>query len=275
VGGVSYDLFETTLDDLERASLLLLDRTIGHYKPSKVWALFSGGTDSTASTLLASHHPAFSGVLHLDTETGVPETRTHVEGVANLRSWDLVVEPPRTTGYERLVRQFGFPGRGQHHVAYAHLKDRALKRLTTKKRAGGDVLLVAGARTAESVRRMSNAKLVTESGHRTWLNPILHWPKEATTDYARKHAVPPNPVSEALGMSGECLCGCYARPGERALLRRYYPAWEEWCAWLESEVEGAGKWAHWGVQAPKRLQMWPEMPEFEQLLCTDCARRAA
>lgn len=272
---MSYDLFGTTLEDMEKASLVLLDRAIETYKPSRVWALFSGGTDSTASALLASKHPAFSGALHLDTETGIPETQAHVRAACNEHGWNLIIEPPKTTGYERLVMQFGFPGRGQHNVAYAHLKDRALKRVTAQKRTGGNVLLIAGARTGESARRMSNAKLLTESGHRTWINPILHWSKEATKDYAKIHGVPENPVSKMLGMSGECLCGCYARPGERDLLRACYPGWDEWCFWMETKAQAAGKWAHWGIQAPARFQKWPNSPQIEEFLCTDCVRRAA
>lgn len=274
-----YDLFGTALEDLERASLALLDRAISHYRPAKVWALFSGGTDSTASALLASKHPAFSGALHLVTGTGVPETLAHVQRICSARGWDLLAEPPRTTSYEALVTSMGFPGRPKHGAAYAALKDRALKRVTAKKRAGSTVLLIAGARTQESRRRMANARLLTEKpgDNRVWINPILHWPKEACRDYAARHGVAESPVSRAMGMSGECMCGAFAAPGERDLLRLHYPAHEEWISWLERKVEAAGRWPHWGVQAPKGLDRWPHAPEFDFVapMCTDCERRAA
>lgn len=135
-GAVAYDLFGTTLDDLEAQWLMLLDRTIETYKPAKVWALYSGGTDSTAAALLASKHPAFSGLLHLKTGTGVPETLAYVEHTANRQGWDLIIQPPGTTSYEALVTNMGFPGRPYHGAAYNALKDRGLKRVTAKKRAG-------------------------------------------------------------------------------------------------------------------------------------------
>lgn len=276
---MSYDLFGTTLDDLERASLTLLDRAIETYRPARVWALFSGGTDSTAAALLASKHPAFSGILHLDTETGIPETRQHVERVANMKNWALTAEPPRTTSYTRLVTDMGFPGRPYHSAAYNVLKDRALNRLCAKKRNGNrKVLLVSGARSGESRRRMGTAKILTErpGDNRIWLNPILHWPKDATKDYAKLHGVPESPVSKKLGMSGECCCGAYAVPGERARIRLHYPEHEEWISWLERKVAEVGEWPHWGIQAPKKQAKWENMPALdEEPLCTDCARRAA
>jgi 3'-phosphoadenosine 5'-phosphosulfate sulfotransferase (PAPS reductase)/FAD synthetase len=273
---MTYDLFGATLDDLERASLTLLDRAISYYRPAKVWALFSGGTDSTASALLASKHPAFSGVLHLDTETGIPQTRHHVEAVAEAQGWELTVEPPRTTSYEELVMAMGFPGRPHHGAAYNALKDRALSRLCAKKRNGGrPVLLVSGARSGESRRRMGTAKLIMESKNRIWLNAILHWPKQAAKDYAARHGIPESPVSKVLGMSGECCCGAYAAPGERERIRTHFPAHDEWISWLERKVEAAGKWPHWGVQAPGRLYEWQFMPALlEEPMCNDCKLRA-
>lgn len=275
---MSYDLFGTTLDDLEHASLILLDRVIETYKPAKVWALFSGGCDSVASSLLASKHPAFSGVLHLDTETGVPETRQYVERVSNERGWSLVIEPPRTASYDALIEHFGFPGRGKHGAAYAHLKDRALSRMTARKRAGKGVLLVAGARTGESDRRMSNSKFFTEQleKNRIWLNPILHWTKDACKDYAARYGVEPSIVSKKLGMSGECLCGCFARPGEVHLLDAHFPHVSEQIRWRERKAEVLGVWPHWGIQPPKSLDKWPNSPEIDQFMCTDClAKRVA
>lgn len=290
VEGGPYDLLGTTLADLERASLLLLDKTIEYYNPATVWSLFSGGTDSTTILLLAMKHPRVDGALHLDTETGVKQTRQHVETVVNAIKCDLVIEPPRTTNYEELVTRMGFPGRPQHNKAYAALKDRALNRLSAKKRNGnGRVLLISGARAEESRNRMGYGRLLTDPveeaakkgkksyDNRLWLNLIYSWPKDATRDYAEQHGIGESPVSKRLGMSGECLCGAYAAPGERDRLKMHYPDREEWITWLEGKAEAAGQWAHWGMQAPKAFKAWDNMPSLDEddvMLCTDCKRRS-
>lgn len=270
----------TTLDDLERASLTLLDKAVEYYKPAKVYALFSGGTDSTAAAILASQHPSFSGCLHLDTETGVPETQHHVRSVAGERGWDLVVEPPRTTSYEALVNHWGFPGSAGHGMAYAHLKDRALSRLTAKKRSGGVTLLVSGARAEESKRRMGHGSLITETAARpyqVWVNPLWGWTKAATEDYAKRHNVAKNPASKKLGMSGECLCGAMARPGELDLIRRYYPGKAEYIDWLSRKAGERGLWDKWGINPPPKIKSWPNSPELpgEAIACSGCIERAA
>lgn len=127
---------------------------------------------------------------------------------------------------------------------------------------------------------MGNAKLLTDKDgdNRVWLNAILHWPKDATEDYAALHGIEKSVVSAKLGMSGECCCGAYAAPGERDRLKMHFPEHEDWISWMERQVEEAGKWSHWGAQAPKKLPEWENMPGLDpedELMCGDCKPKEA
>ena len=60
---------------------------------------------------------------------------------------------------------------------------------------------------------------VNRDRSRIWCNPIFWWHGWDRDAYIAKHNLPINEVSATLGMSGECLCGAYAHPGELALIR--------------------------------------------------------
>lgn len=274
--GQTYDLFGTTMSQRETEALDFLDIQIEKYEPNKVLALFSGGTDSLASTLLASKHPAFSGVVHLNTGIGIKKTRRFVKETCLERGWELHERYPPGKQITHLVTQFGMAGWGMHSYYYRYLKDHALAQLCRKMRGplkGGarPVMLVSGARSQESRRRMANARPVTTDINGTaWVNPLLSWSKAETRAYANSEGVQQNEVSQHLHISGECLCGAAAKPGELELIRAFYPAEAEEIDWLCSLARKAGKHDVWGVNPPFALKQYANSPSLWMPLCIDC-----
>lgn len=77
------------LAQLEQQGLDLLEQSIRDHQPEQVWALFSGGHDSVVSTHLAAQHPRFSGVVHIDTGTGIGEAEEYVRELCDRFGWPL------------------------------------------------------------------------------------------------------------------------------------------------------------------------------------------
>lgn len=267
---------------------------------SQRWVLFSGGNDSIVllHVIVNRLEWPIDGVLHVNTGTGVEDddgrfitsefARKVVEG------WGLRFEerhPPKS--FEEVFIDEpvidGLPGPGMHNVAYSRLKERAIAAFVAEqKRSYWDRLVFpTGVRKDESERRMGyGSQLVNREGAQVWCNPIYYATSAMMADYRRDNALPVNPVSEHLHMSGECLCGCFARPGELDEIAFFYPRtaerirrWEQ-----RAKASGCSYWL-WGTKrddqsvlaaalADGRItedDVWPAMD-----LCSSCdTRRAA
>lgn len=217
----------------------LINLAFIRYRTRELHALFSGGDDSLVATHIASLHPRFTGVLHLDTGTGIPETREFVIDTCKKYGWPLTIETPDSLSYRDLVLKGhktkdgrvlrGFPyGISSHNTMYYYLKQRSLQRFVRQRKRVHDdhIALVTGIRINESLRRMRSVLSMPISNHgaMVWLNPILKWNKPECLRYLEQHNISRNPVSVNLHRSGECLCGALANPpgteGNRFLLSR-------------------------------------------------------
>lgn len=192
--------------------------------------LFSGGNDSTVLGHLARHRCTHAA--HANTGVGVEATRQFVRDTC--ASWGLPLlerQAPRPQdSYQTHVTAHGFPGSGMHHRMFQRLKERALEQVQRElvTPAGGGhrarVIYVAGRRRTESAKRGTIPEL-ERKGSVVWASPMVNWTKLDHNTYrlARRN-VPVNPVADLLHQSGECLCGCYAKQGEREALLAYCPA---------------------------------------------------
>ena len=120
-------------------ALAVIDDGVAEHYPSQLFALFSGGDDSLTATAIVARHPRFSGCIHLDTRTGVPQTRLFVEQTCREQGWPLEVYEAAQGDYERLVLDGyttrdgrlhqGFPsGPRSHNTMYYHLKQKQIQR---------------------------------------------------------------------------------------------------------------------------------------------------
>lgn len=128
--------------------------------------------------------------------------------------------------YDAIVQKHGFPGPAMHLRMYQQLKERAVRLLIkrNKTRHSDKVMIATGIRHDESERRSGYVgQEVSFNGAAMWVNPLYWWTKSMMADYVKLQGLRRNPVSEMLGMSGECLCGAYAHPGELAQVKIVCP----------------------------------------------------
>lgn len=167
----------------------------------------------------------------------------------------------------------GFPGPAGHKVMYRQLKDEPLMRF--RRETLGDqknlphaqrrkVIYLGGMRWAETERRFRNAEAIDADGSIVWVSPLVHWTNAHMREYRARHrcqqqhdhaehrlcfdgALPLNEVTEHLHMSGECLCGAYAKPGELDEIEFFYPEVAAKIRDLEEQAESAEvPYCRWG-----------------------------
>jgi 3'-phosphoadenosine 5'-phosphosulfate sulfotransferase (PAPS reductase)/FAD synthetase len=171
------------------------------------------------------------------------------------------------------------PGPMGHGMMYRRLKERAVYRLTRdyKERRGDRLGLVAGIRRAESERRRARGEMDVKRAQ-VWISPLIQWTARERDDYIERHRLPRNPVVDALHMSGECLCGAYAKPGELRDIELWYPADAAEIRRLERLVTAAGRrfsrWGH-GQAGSTALNAAGQGSLFEDHLCWACNVRVA
>lgn len=228
--------------------------------------LYSGGNDSTVLAHLMRER--VDHAVHCNTTIGIEETRQFVRDTC--AGWGLdLIERTAPVSYRELVLERGFPGPGMHFKMYQRLKERVLdgvRRELVADNRRERVLFIAGRRRSESKRRQ-NIPLYERDGSVIWASPLAMWTKLDMNTYRLMQGdVPVNSVSEKLHMSGECLCGAFAKSDELEEIRFWFPQMADEIYALEAEVKAAGhkepfcRWGH-GQGKP---------PEETGKLCTSC-----
>lgn len=241
-----------------------------------VAVLYSGGNDSTCLTHMFRDRADCA--VHVNTTIGIEETREFVRNTC--REWGLELReylPPKGSTYRDLILDQGFPGPGMHWKMYQRLKERCLRQARNQivsHPRRERVVFLAGRRRAESSRR-TNVPEMGRDGSVVWISPLVNWTKTDLYTY-RSWAgdVPMNRVSDLIHMSGECLCGAFARKDELAEIEMFFPEVAAGIRELESEVRAAGlpeKVCTWGWGYYEKIssdgsQSGP--------LCTSCEHRA-
>lgn len=252
---------EKRLDDLIGQSRDLLSAAIETHVTNEgrmVAALavgFSGGNDSTTLAHIFRHDVDFA--LHANTTIGIEETRDFVRNTCE--EWGLALierKPPRIEDQYRhlvLTREKGkkgqalggFPGPAMHFKMFQRLKERAIEQvqreIVTNPRKERMVVLL-GRRRTESQRR-SRVAIVDRRGSRVNVSPLVNWTKADLNTYRLRVAregkpIPRNAASDLIHMSGECLCGSFAAPGERDEVSYWFPGPFEQIAELEAALAG-------------------------------------
>lgn len=248
--------------------LKTMNAAISEHKPVRIFAMFSGGNDSMVSTHFAMSNGAHE-VLHVNTGIGVPQTREFVRETCKVFGWPLREEHPPEKTYREMVLEFGFPGSHGHRFSYSWLKQRALEKVVreTKTKMKDRVMLVTGVRNLESARRMGYVEPVVRKGATVWVAPMFSFSKLDLHAYRTAHKLPMSEVAKNLGMSGECLCGSFASPGEFERIERFYPEVAQEIRQLEIEAKAAGKPHAWG-QDPNPGAFSGDLPFMP--MCVGC-----
>lgn len=266
-----------------------IQEAIALHKPVATFALFSGGHDSLTASYIANLIPAVTATVHINTGIGVPETRIFVRETCAERAWRLLelharfnrrangTDDPQC--YDVIVKRYGFPGPHGHNLMYARLKQRQIQALCRmyKKKRGDKILLIAGCRSEESVRRIRNTKpLSSEKGTcRIWVNPIHDFTKFDCSAIIAHGGLRRSPVVDLIHKSGECLCGAFAKPGELAELAVWFPAVAAEIRALEAEVKPVHGWGWEGQPPSKRCRLRMTKGQLDMPLCNSCLQSDA
>jgi 3'-phosphoadenosine 5'-phosphosulfate sulfotransferase (PAPS reductase)/FAD synthetase len=183
----------------------------------------------------------------------------------------------------RLVKVYGaaphgFPGKGQHGIAYTTLKQRRIEQRLRELKVGqprtSNVLFLSGVRKDESDRRARNTKPMTETYSMKFVSPLLDWSNKAMQIAAADYGIPRSDVAALLHRSGECNCGAFADAEEELkMIRAFWPDWHaETIAPLEEEAQRRGiRWCFWGGYDVNGIQAAGS--EDPGLLCQSCPTR--
>ena len=252
------------LFDNPREPEKILAEAIEKHNPSHVFVGFSGGNDSLAVAHWMMNNVPGCVAFHANTGIGVEASRRFVRETCREMGWPLVeIRAKEDCGqdYDEIVLAHGFPGPAMHGRMYQRLKERCVEKLVRdhKKHRLDRILIATGIYHEESIIRMGYGdRVINRKGAQVWVNPLYWWPKDRIRKYVDDAGIPRNPVSQTLGYSGECLCGAFAHPGEKALIRIVEPETAERLEDLERRVRAAGH--DWGwedrgpnVRKPTRL----------------------
>lgn len=229
------------------------------YQLAGIAILYSGGNDSTVLAHLFRHMATHA--IHANTGIGIEATRQFVRDTC--RGWGLnLIEKHPPVSYRELVIERGFPGPGQHWKMYQRLKERCLRQARNdiiQRKYSERVIFLAGRRAAESQRRTDRAKTgeikpVEVENSTVRVSPLHNWTALDMNTYRKRFPdCPRNPVADHLHMSGECLCGAFAKAGELDEIAFWYPDVAADIHALEADVAAAGnapaercKWG-WGA----------------------------
>jgi 3'-phosphoadenosine 5'-phosphosulfate sulfotransferase (PAPS reductase)/FAD synthetase len=242
--------------------------------------LFSGGNDSTTLAHLFRRDVDFAA--HANTTIGIEATREFVR--ATCAAWELPLierKPPRVTDhYRHIILEYGFPGPAMHYKMFTRLKERALEQvrneLVTDPRKER-VVFLGGIRRSESARR-SQREPHQRKGSIVWVSPIINWTKLDLNTYRLMAGdVPRNKASDLIHMSGECLCGSFAAPGERAEIDHWFPdaldGVRELEALLADRDDIPPHRKTWGWGADPALKALDGPPSQTGALCSSCDDR--
>lgn len=250
----------------------VLSAGIATHNPSGIWVGLSGGSDSLSAAEVASKLPGFRGALHINTGIGIEETREFVRETCKRRGWPLK-EYLSPILYDDIVLKHGFPGPAQHQKMYIQLKERSIRRFIAehKTKLHDRIMIVTGVRRSESKRRMGTVEEVSREGCKVWCAPLVNWTTDHKNAFLTSNGIKQNPISQALCMSGECLCGAYARPEELAEIESVSPNTARRIKDLIVRVRAAGQWWKWGVAPPTPAD--PRQITMNLAMCHSCSAK--
>lgn len=243
-------------DSLEPVEIVT--SAISKFNPVAIRVGFSGGRDSLAITHWMMNNFPGCKVFHCNTGIGVEATREYVRQTCKEFGWPLIeIRAKEDCGmdYDSIVLEHGFPGPDGHQYMYSRLKERSIRKMVRDAKKGhprsSKVLIATGIRKDESHRRARYVgREINLVGGQLWVNPIYWWDISTRDRYIALNKLPINPISELLGMSGECLCGAFAHKGEKQLVKIVCPSTAARIDELEKQCLKKGMFWGWEGKPP-------------------------
>jgi len=257
-----------------KTPLDILQEAIDIYDRDSFYVGFSGGKDSTVvADMVKKNFPdQFRGVIYCNTGIGTKETLKFVKSYCKEKKWKLNIVVPKKS-FEAQVLDGGFPKAGMHNITMRYLKYAPLRRFILDRYDfdGEKPAVISGVRQAESSRRSINAsKEVYRDGRLYFVSPVIYLSDGEMYDYYLANKLKRSPVYDTLHISGDCLCGCFAKEGELELLKIFHKDLYQQLARLTALIKDKPfkkGYKTWGNK--KDSKVIPK-DEVERLACTEC-----
>lgn len=179
------------MDQLLQQSKEILEKAIRDYSAYAQVVMFSGGNDSRlAYWVMKALGYAPDALVHGVTGTGIQECHEYCEQFAAANNERLILaDYGAGENYRRRLLEKGWFGRGlkAHMMAYHILKNRpfrvAISRHFRHRKRNRNVLMICGAREAESTNRRSNMgddyyRRDPSIAANIWVNLVWHWGRQ-------------------------------------------------------------------------------------------------
>ena len=254
---------------------------------------YSGGKDSgICLDLIAKNYPKyFKGAMYINTGIGTNATLDFVKEWCKQKNYPLFIvrpedvkrvrktirgNPGENFSYEKLVTEHGFPHQGFHTTTMRHLKYFPMRKFVKDRIALGEKpCIVSGVRVNESARRKIKWKKYLWQDSKMWfVSPIFFKSNDWVMKYWIEHNIKRSPVYETLHLSGDCLCGCFARENELELLKMFHPEVYEKIKRLEKLIKEKGtneakENTTWGNYKQSTSNVEAQ-DDIEGIICTEC-----
>ena len=203
----------------------------------------SGGKDSIslAHWVNANYPDNFKGLIFADTGVGIRLTQEWLVGYAKKMGWPLfIIKRPEHRSYDQTVVAHGFPGPGLHTVVMQQLKYVPMREFAFAEERKYKHCIITGTRKFESKRRNINTRPITRESNLYFCSPFYDQTDEWVYRYLLENGLEITPVHKMLGMSGECMCGCFAGMGEREIIKQLDPKLDARLTELEKKIAESG-----------------------------------
>ena len=257
------------------------------------YVAYSGGKDSgVVLDVIAKNFPDyFKGVVFVNTGIATKATIDYIIEYCNKRKYKLFILRPEDVkrkiktirgdvgeefSYEKLVLNYGFPQQTFHTVTMRHLKYFPLRKFIYDRLELGETpCIVGGIRKNESARRkMKWKKYFYNDGKMWFVSPIFFKDDSWVYNYFIKNDIKRSPVYDTLHISGDCLCGCFAKKEELKLLQMFHPEVFKDIKRIEKLVkekgtEEAKKQTSWGIHN-QTTESIESQSQLESFVCSEC-----
>jgi len=268
----------------------ILDQAINDEGIDSFYVGYSGGKDSgIALDYTAKYFPDnFKGVIFADTGIGTQATIDFVKKYCKERNYPLNIVKPENVirkktsvpfSYKNLVMRYGFPSPSGHTMVMQQLKLFPIRQFIHQRiKAGEKPCIITGIRKKESARRnRTYFTPIDKDGKMVYVKPLFYKTNEWVYRYFVQNDVKRSPVYETLHISGDCLCGCFAKKGEAKLIQMFHPEVYDKILKLEAEFKKINDhpykaFGSWGTSkiAGDGIDEVKAQTTIESYLCSDC-----
>jgi len=230
---------------LEEEAASFIRETIASHPRHAILVAFSGGKDSTATSLLCRKAVGHSSVIHIfsDTTVEAPDTYDYLNRFQQENPRVPLVRVGPTVDFHEMCTEIGPPSRILRWCCSTHKAAPMAKVVSALANDNAGVLTFDGIRAAESTRRSKYSRITRDAKIRNEVlaSPILHWSDLEVWAFLLSQRVDFNRGYRRGFRRVGCLPCPLNSHWSEFLASRYYPEWySSWRAFLENHAERLG-----------------------------------